>query len=119
MRFIKKQQTAPSGRIQQKVSEWPAEGRNTKVAATERDDKRVNIPTGDLSDFVSDTDGDAVLHERDPQLVWKGKDAEDLSGYLSAAATSVIQSIPGFDAMQAFPLHINRNHVLESLLEQG
>lgn len=61
--------------------------RKTHVDATQHDDKRVNIPTGDLSDFVPQFDEDAVLYRRDPsldpQLVWKGKDSEDLAGYLS------------------------------------
>ena len=70
-----------------------SKSRMPRVAATEHDDKRVNIPTGDLSDFFPDTDSDAVLYERDPsldpQLVWKGKDAEDLAGYLSVNTVPV------------------------------
>jgi adenine-specific DNA-methyltransferase len=46
-------------------------------------DKRVNIPTEELRDFVADQEAKpkAVLYPRDPsldpQLVWKGKDEQD------------------------------------------
>lgn len=60
--------------------------RKPRVEATEHDDKRSNIPTSDLSDFVSYTEGGVARYERDlaldPQLVWKGKDSDDLDGYL-------------------------------------
>ena len=46
-------------------------------------DKRANIPTEELCDFVaeSETRPDKMLYPRDPsldpQLVWKGKDEQD------------------------------------------
>ncbi|MGE3795555.1 MAG: site-specific DNA-methyltransferase [Dehalococcoidia bacterium] len=55
----------------------------TPVEAIEHRDERVNIPTGELRDFVAEEEGTPpkVLYPRDPsldpQLVWKGKDAQD------------------------------------------
>src|SRR5262249_53875921 len=52
-------------------------------ALTHTTDKRPNIPTRELADFHADNGGKAkgVLYPRDPsldpQLVWKGKDAQD------------------------------------------
>jgi adenine-specific DNA-methyltransferase len=55
----------------------------TKVASIRHNDKRKNIPTEELRDFVA---GDehapkTMLYPRDPsldpQLVWKGKDEQD------------------------------------------
>ena len=46
-------------------------------------DKRTNIPTDELKDFMSDDDRQPkkILYPRDPsldpQLVWKGKDEQD------------------------------------------
>src|SRR5690348_9405608 len=46
-------------------------------------DKRVNIPTEELRDFVADDEASPkkILYPRDtsldPQLVWKGKDEQD------------------------------------------
>src|SRR4051812_6402032 len=60
----------------------------TKVESIRHKDKRANIPTEELRDFVADEEfvHKAMLYPRDPsldpQLVWKGKDeqdAEDLS----------------------------------------
>ncbi len=67
----------------------------TPVTSTEHADTRVNIPTGELADFVADaekTPGTA-LYPRDPsldpQLVWKGKDEQDLAEYLRVATVPV------------------------------
>lgn len=54
------------------------------VEAVTHDDKRVNIPTADLAARLSEsTDTSPLLYPRDisldPQLVWKGKDLQDLS----------------------------------------
>ena len=56
---------------------------STPVGAVRHKDKRKNIPTEELRDFVADDEQNpqAVLYPRnpdlDPQLVWKGKDQQD------------------------------------------
>ncbi|NLX96941.1 MAG: site-specific DNA-methyltransferase, partial [Rhodopirellula sp.] len=53
------------------------------VHAIRHKDKRANIPTGELRDFVADDEKQpkTMLYPRDPshdpQLVWKGKDEQD------------------------------------------
>jgi adenine-specific DNA-methyltransferase len=63
-----------------------AQGKETKrtnVEALRHKDKRANIPTEELRDFVADDEKHpkAMLYPRDPsldpQLVWKGKDEQD------------------------------------------
>ncbi len=55
----------------------------TPLAAVKHKDKRVNIPTEELRDFVAEEEKQpkTVLYPRDPsldpQLVWKGKDEQD------------------------------------------
>ena len=55
----------------------------TPVLATKHKDKRANIPTEELRDFVADDEKapKKILYPRDPsldpQLVWKGKDEQD------------------------------------------
>jgi adenine-specific DNA-methyltransferase len=55
----------------------------TKVESIRHKDKRSNIPTEELRDFVVDQElaPNTMLYPRDqsldPQLVWKGKDAQD------------------------------------------
>ena len=55
----------------------------TKVESTRHKDKRANIPTEELRDFVADEElaPKTMLYPRDPsldpQLVWKGKDEQD------------------------------------------
>ena len=55
----------------------------TPVHATKHKDKRANIPTEELRDFVADDEKTPkkILYPRDPsldpQLVWKGKDEQD------------------------------------------
>jgi len=57
----------------------------TAVDALRHDDKRTNIPTDELRDFVAEQEGapSKTLYPRDPsldpQLVWKGKDEQDQS----------------------------------------
>lgn len=57
--------------------------KHTPVEATKHKDKRKNIPTEELSDFVKSDEKEPtkVLYPRDPsldpQLVWKGKDEQD------------------------------------------
>jgi adenine-specific DNA-methyltransferase len=58
-------------------------GRNAKVESIRHSDKRKNIPTEELRDFVADDERHpkTMLYPRDPsldpQLVWKGKDEQD------------------------------------------
>ena len=53
------------------------------VATVKHRDKRANIPTEELRDFVADEEKNPkiMLYPRDPsldpQLVWKGKDEQD------------------------------------------
>src|SRR3979490_2290122 len=55
----------------------------TKVESIRHKDKRKNIPTEELRDFVAGEEHapTAMLYPRDPsldpQLVWKGKDEQD------------------------------------------
>jgi adenine-specific DNA-methyltransferase len=55
----------------------------TRITATRHNDKRANIPTEELRDFVADEEKapKTILYPRDPsldpQLVWKGKDEQD------------------------------------------
>ncbi len=55
----------------------------TKVETIRHQDKRANIPTEELRDFVAEDEAAprAMLYPRDPsldpQLVWKGKDEQD------------------------------------------
>jgi hypothetical protein len=55
----------------------------TPVLATKHKDKRANIPTEELRDFVADDEKAPknILYPRDPsldpQLVWQGKDEQD------------------------------------------
>ena len=54
-----------------------------KVESLKHKDKRANIPTEELRDFVADEElaPKTMLYPRDPsldpQLVWKGKDEQD------------------------------------------
>ncbi|MEX0612408.1 MAG: hypothetical protein WD738_17660 [Pirellulales bacterium] len=60
-----------------------AKRESTPVESIRHKDKRKNIPTEELRDFVSDDEHapKTVLYPRDPsldpQLVWKGKDEQD------------------------------------------
>ncbi len=55
----------------------------TPITATRHNDKRANIPTEELRDFVREDERSpkTILYPRDPsldpQLVWKGKDEQD------------------------------------------
>jgi len=55
----------------------------TEIDCFKHKDKRANIPTEELRGFVAEDDGQtpSMLYPRDPsldpQLVWKGKDAQD------------------------------------------
>jgi adenine-specific DNA-methyltransferase len=58
-------------------------GKPTRVDSIRHKDKRKNIPTEELRDFVADDESvpKTMLYPRDPsldpQLVWKGKDEQD------------------------------------------
>ena len=61
-----------------------ATGELTPVEALRHEDTRSNIPTGELAGFVPDEEvAPSVRYRRDPsldpQLVWRGKDAQDSS----------------------------------------
>src|SRR5687768_4998325 len=53
------------------------------IGVIEHQDKRLNIPTGELASFVAEDEESpsTLLYPRDPsldpQLVWKGKDKQD------------------------------------------
>src|SRR6185312_9886708 len=71
---------------------------NTKKLETLRHkDKRVNIPTEELRDFIADEEKapKTVLYPRDPsldpQLVWKGKDEQDSQDLAVPAVPIYIQ----------------------------
>jgi adenine-specific DNA-methyltransferase len=51
----------------------------TKVESIRHKDKRKNIPTEELRDFIAAAEASpkTMLYPRDPQLVWKGKDEQD------------------------------------------
>ena len=69
----------------------------TGVEAIRHQDSRVNIPTGELRDFVADQEAlpRTVLYPRDPsldpQLVWKGKDEQDAEDLAVPAVPVYIQ----------------------------
>ena len=65
------------------MAKTPRRKRATPVESVRHKDKRANIPTNELRDFVADDEKapKSVLYPRDPsldpQLVWKGKDEQD------------------------------------------
>src|ERR1700730_11398303 len=69
----------------------------TKVDSIRHKDKRANIPTEELRDFVSDDESapKTMLYPRDPsldpQLVWKGKDEQDRQDLAVPAVPIYIQ----------------------------
>ena len=69
----------------------------TPVEALRHDNKRVNIPTADARDFVDDTIKDPIAlryprnPDLDPQLVWRGKDAQDAEDLVVKAPPMFIQ----------------------------
>ncbi len=69
----------------------------TKVEVTRHNDKRTNIPTDELRSFVADAEKEPtkLVYERDtsldPQLVWRGKDQQDLDGLAVPAVPIYIQ----------------------------
>jgi adenine-specific DNA-methyltransferase len=69
----------------------------TKVESIRHKDKRANIPTEELRDFVADEElaPKKMLYPRDPsldpQLVWKGKDEQDREDLAVAVVPIYIQ----------------------------
>jgi adenine-specific DNA-methyltransferase len=69
----------------------------TPIETVKHKDKRVNIPTEELRDFVAEDEAKpkTVLYPRDPsldpQLVWKGKDEQDQSDLAVPAVPIYIQ----------------------------
>jgi len=71
--------------------------KTTPIAAVKHKDKRANIPTKELRDFVADDEKQpkTMLYPRDPsldpQLVWKGKDEQDRAELAVPAVPIYIQ----------------------------
>lgn len=71
----------------------------TPIETVRHRDKRANIPTEELRDFVADEEKSpkVVLYPRDPsldpQLVWKGKDEQDRNDLSVPAVPVYIQDI--------------------------
>ncbi|MCL4490242.1 MAG: site-specific DNA-methyltransferase [Chloroflexi bacterium] len=70
---------------------------STPVSAVKHKDKRTNIPTKELRDFVAEDEDKpkTILYPRDPsldpQLVWKGKDEQDARDLAVPAVPIYIQ----------------------------
>ena len=70
---------------------------STRVDSVDHKDKRTNIPTEELRDFIADEEKapKTVLYPRDPsldpQLVWKGKDEQDAQDLAVPAVPIYIQ----------------------------
>ncbi|HKQ58295.1 MAG TPA: site-specific DNA-methyltransferase [Candidatus Eisenbacteria bacterium] len=75
----------------------PVKNAKTGVTSVKHKDKRTNIPTQELRDFVAEaeTRPKTVLYPRDPsldpQLVWKGKDEQDQQSLTVPAVPVYIQ----------------------------
>jgi len=80
-----------------KPSTRKATPKRTPVEAIKHKDKRANIPTEELRDFVAEDEKtpETLLYPRDPsldpQLVWKGKDEQDREALAVAAVPIYIQ----------------------------
>ena len=70
---------------------------STPIESVRHKDKRANIPTEELRDFIADDERTpkTVLYPRDtsldPQLVWKGKDEQDQNSLEVPAVPIYIQ----------------------------
>ena len=73
--------------------------KTTDVESIRHKDRRVNIPTEELRDFVvrDEASPKTILYPRDPsldpQLVWKGKDEQDMAEADFAKAKSLEQML--------------------------
>src|SRR2546423_13898259 len=71
--------------------------KRTEVDSIKHKDRRANIPTEELRDFVSEDEAQPkqMLYPRDPsldpQLVWKGKDEQDQNDLAIPLAPIYIQ----------------------------
>jgi adenine-specific DNA-methyltransferase len=76
--------------------------KSTKIDALRHKDRRRNIPTGELRGFVADDEAKPEVtayrrwrserdHSLDPQLVWRGKDEQDLTDLEVPAVPIYIQ----------------------------
>ncbi|WKZ49692.1 MAG: site-specific DNA-methyltransferase [Anaerolineales bacterium] len=88
---------------------------STPIEAVKHADKRANIPTEELRDFIADEEKapKTILYPRDPsldpQLVWKGKDEQDAQGLAVPAVPIYIQE---HIKPQAIIDLVRRNHDL-------
>src|SRR5512137_670060 len=70
---------------------------STTIIAHKHTDRRANIPTEELRDFVADDEQSPVTlryprdPSLDPQLVWQGKDAQDGADLTVSAVPIYIQ----------------------------
>ncbi|MEI7989842.1 MAG: site-specific DNA-methyltransferase, partial [Chloroflexota bacterium] len=75
----------------------PPRNQNAPISHTQHQDKRANIPTEELRDFVADDEQSptSLLYPRDPsldpQLVWRGKDEQDAQDLVVPAVPIYIQ----------------------------
>jgi adenine-specific DNA-methyltransferase len=87
-----------------------AKRESTAVESIRHKDKRKNIPTEELRDFVTDDEQapKSVLYPRDPsldpQLVWKGKDEQDRQDLTVPVVPIYIQEKIHPQAIQLSPL---------------
>src|SRR3972149_3939948 len=85
----------------------------TPIEAVVHKDRRTNIPTEELRDFVADDESKpkTILYPRDPsldpQLVWKGKDEQDSKDLAVLAVPIYIQE------------KINPKYLIEDLRAQS
>ena len=77
----------------------------TRITAHKHTDRRANIPTEELRDFVADDEQSPVTlryprdPSLDPQLVWQGKDEQDGSDLSVPAVPVYIQETIGPQAI--------------------
>src|SRR5687767_6569360 len=73
----------------------PTPKKTTPVESVTHKDERTNIPTEELRGFFADDERSPkkLLYPRDPsldpQLVWKGKDEQDLAEYLNVSTVPI------------------------------
>ena len=91
---------------------------DTTIETLKHKDKRVNIPTKELRDFVSEYEArpKTVLYPRDPsldpQLVWKGKDEQD-------AQDLAVPAVPVYIQEKIHPMAIVENIRAEAKKEKS
>ncbi|MCG6537982.1 MAG: site-specific DNA-methyltransferase, partial [Syntrophales bacterium LBB04] len=91
---------------------------DTPIETLKHKDKRVNIPTKELRDFVAEYEArpKTVLYPRDPsldpQLVWKGKDEQD-------AQDLAVPAVPVYIQEKIHPMAIVENIRAEAKKEKS